>query len=99
MFALILSICMSPINPQGQVIGPETCEESVIAEHKTITLCTKNMDKQTKAIENSILAPFDWQVACEALQPRKPIKNIIYVEEWSMFTLIDVLLQLLSKAS
>lgn len=80
MFALILSICMAPINPQGQAIGPEVCEESVIAEHKTITLCTKNMDKQTKAIKNSILAPFDWQVACEALEPKKPIKNIIYVE-------------------
>lgn len=80
MFALILSICMAPINVNGQVIGPETCEESIIAEHKTITLCTKNMDKQTKAIKNSILAPFDWQVACEALQPSKPIKNIIYVK-------------------
>ena len=81
MFALILSICMAPVNVNGQVIGPETCEESVIAEHKTIALCTKNMDKQTKAIKNSILVPFDWQVACEALQPKKPIKNIIYVEE------------------
>lgn len=81
MFALILSICMAPINANGQEIGPEVCEESIIAEHKTIALCMKNMDKQTKAIKNSILAPFDWQVACEALQPKKPIKNIIYVEE------------------
>ena len=81
MFAIILSICMAPINPQGQEIGPEVCEESVIAEHKTIALCMKNMDKQTKAIKNSILVPFDWRLSCEALQPRKPIKNIIYVEE------------------
>ena len=86
MFALILSICMVPINPQGQTIGPEVvlqdvCEESVIAEHKTIALCMKNMDKQTKAIKNSILSPFDWQVSCEALEPKKPIKNIIYMEE------------------
>ena len=81
MFAIILSICMAPINANRQEIGPEVCEESIIAEHKTIDLCAKNIDKQTKAIKNSILAPFDWQVACEALQPKKPIKNIIYVEE------------------
>ena len=81
MFALILSICMAPINPQGQEIGPEVCEESNISVHKTLKQCTVNMDKQIKTIENSILAPFDWQVSCEALQPHKPIKNIIYVEE------------------
>ena len=81
MFALILAICMTPINVVGQEIGPETCEESIIAEHKTIALCMKNMDKQTKAIKNSILAPFDWHVSCEALEPKKPVKNIIYVEE------------------
>ena len=72
---------MVPINPQGQEIGPEVCEESVIAEHKTIALCMKNMDNQTKAIKNSILSPFDWQVSCEALEPKKPIKNIISVED------------------
>ena len=72
---------MAPINANGQEIGPGICEESIIAEHKTIALCMKNMDKQTKAIKNSILAPFDWQVSCEALQPHKPIKNIIYAEE------------------
>ena len=81
MFALILSVCMGPINVSGKAIGPETCEESVIAEHKTIALCMKNMNKQTKAIKNSILAPFDWQLSCEALEPKKPIKNIIYVDE------------------
>ena len=72
---------MVPINVSGKAIGPETCEESVIAEHKTIALCMKNMNKQTKAIKNSILAPFDWQLSCEALEPKKPIKNIIYVDE------------------
>ena len=97
MFALILSICMTPINVVGQDIGPETCEESIIAEHKTIALCMKNMHKQTNAIKNSILSPFDWMVSCEVLQPQKPIKNIIYMKEWNMFTLIDILLQLLSK--
>ena len=81
MFALILSICMSPINIQGQEIGPETCEESIIAEHKTIALCMKNMHKQTNVIKNSILSPFDWQLFCEALEPKKPIRNIIHVEE------------------
>ena len=74
MFALILSICMVPINPQGQEIGPEVCEESVIAEHKTIALCMKNMDKQTKAIKNSILVPFDWMVSCEVLQSSQALE-------------------------
>lgn len=74
MFALILSICMAPVNVNGQVIGPETCEESVIAEYKTIALCTKNMDKQTKAIKNSILSPFDWMVSCEVLQPSQALE-------------------------
>lgn len=81
MFALILSICMAPINANGKEIGPETCEESIIAEHKTIALCMKNMHKQANAIKNSILSPFDWQVACEKMQPQKPIKNTIYMKE------------------
>ena len=74
MFALILSICMAPINANGQEIGPGICEESIIAEHKTIALCMKNMDKQTKAIKNSILAPFDWVVSCEVLQPSQALE-------------------------
>ena len=70
---------MAPINAQGQEIGPEVvlqdvCEESIIAEHKTIALCMKNMDKQTKAIKNSILAPFDWMVSCEVLQPSQALE-------------------------
>ena len=65
---------MVPINPQGQEIGPEVCEESVIAEHKTIALCMKNMDKQTKAIKNSILVPFDWMVSCEVLQSSQALE-------------------------
>ena len=81
MFALILSICMAPINAQGHETGPEVvlhdvCEESIIAEHKTIALCMKNMHKQTNAIKNSILSPFDWQVSCEKMQPQKAIKNL-----------------------
>ena len=65
---------MAPINPQGRAIGPEVCEESIITEHKTIALCMKNMDKQTKAIKNSILAPFDWRVSCEVLQPSQALE-------------------------
>ena len=65
---------MAPINPQGRAIGPEVCEESIIAEHKTLALCAKNIDKQTKAIKNSILAPFDWRVSCEVLQPSQALE-------------------------
>ena len=74
MFALILSICMAPINAQGHETGPEVCEESIIAEHKTIALCMKNMHKQTNAIKNSILSPFDWMVSCEVLQPSQDLE-------------------------
>lgn len=65
MFALILSICMSPINAIGQEIGPEICEESHIAVHKTLKQCTMNMDKQIAATKRSVLAPFDWAYSCE----------------------------------
>lgn len=71
MFALILSICMSPINAQGSdesqtfIIGPEICEESHISVHKTLKQCTMNMDKQIVATKRSVLAPFDWAYSCE----------------------------------
>lgn len=45
MFVLILSICMAPINANGQEIGPEVCEESHIAVHKTLKQCMMNMDR------------------------------------------------------
>ena len=65
MFALILSICMSPINVAGQETGPEICEESHISVHKTLKQCVMNMDKQIAATKRSVLAPFDWQYSCE----------------------------------
>ena len=65
MFALILSICMAPINVSGKAIGPEVCEESIIAEHKTLKQCTMNMDKNIAATKRSVLAPFDWMYSCE----------------------------------
>ena len=65
MFALILSICMAPINASGQEIGPEICEESHIAVHKTLKQCIMNMDKQISATKRSVLAPFDWTYSCE----------------------------------
>lgn len=74
MFALILSICMAPIDVQGNTIGPDVCEQSVMAEHKTLKQCTNNMEKQIKAIKNSVLAPFDWMVSCEALQPSQALE-------------------------
>ena len=65
MFALILSICMAPINPQGHITGQEVCEESYISVHKTLKQCTMNMDKQIAATKRSVLAPFDWMYSCE----------------------------------
>ena len=65
MFSLILSICMAPINANGQEIGPEVCEESHIAVHKTLKQCMMNMDKQIAATKRSVLAPFDWMYSCE----------------------------------
>ena len=74
MLELILSICMAPINAQGQVIGNDVCEQSVMAEHKTLKQCTINMDKQIKAIKNSVISPFDWMVSCEVLQPSQALE-------------------------
>ena len=68
MFALILSICMAPINASGQKIGPEVCEESHISLHKTLKQCTMNMDKQIAATKRSVLAPFDWMYSCEKVK-------------------------------
>ena len=68
MFALILSICMSPINAIGQEIGPEICEESHIAVHKTLKQCTMNMDRNIAATKRSVLAPFDWMYSCEKVK-------------------------------
>lgn len=65
MFALILSICMAPVNAQGQEIGPEICEESHISVHKTLKQCTMNMDRNIAATKRSVLAPFDWMYSCE----------------------------------
>ena len=65
MFALILSICMTPINVVGQEIGPEICEESHISVHKTLKQCTMNMDRNIASIKRSVLAPFDWMYSCE----------------------------------
>lgn len=65
MFALILSICMAPTNASGQEIGPEICEESHIAVHKTLKQCIMSMDKQIAATKRSVLAPFDWAYSCE----------------------------------
>ena len=65
MFALILSICMAPINANGQEIGPEVCEESHTAQYATMQACIKGMDKNIEATKRSVLAPFDWMYSCE----------------------------------
>ena len=65
MFALILSICMAPINSQGHITGPEVCEESHIAQYTTMQACIKGMDKNIEATKRSVLAPFDWMYSCE----------------------------------
>lgn len=68
MFALILSICMAPINVNGQEIGPEICEESQIAVHKTLKHCMMNMDRNIAATKRSVLAPFDCMYSCEKVK-------------------------------
>ena len=65
MFALILSICMAPINAQGHITGQEVCEESHISVHKTLKQCTMNMDRNIASTKRSVLAPFDWMYSCE----------------------------------
>ena len=65
MFALILSICMAPVNASGQEIGPEICEESHIAVDKRLKQGTMKRDKQIAATKRSVLAPCDWMYSCE----------------------------------
>ena len=68
MFALILSICMSPVNANGQAIGQEVCEESHIAQYATMQACIKGMDKNIESTKRSVLAPFDWMYSCEKVK-------------------------------
>lgn len=65
MFALILSICMTPINAHGQPIGNEVCEQAEIAHYNTLKQCTIAMDRNIKATKRSVLAPFDWAYSCD----------------------------------
>ena len=65
MYALILSICMAPINAQGQVTGPDTCEEATILHRPTLAACIRDMDRNIEATKRSHLAPFDWAYSCE----------------------------------
>lgn len=66
MYSLILTICMLPVNAQGEAIGNDVCEEAYISQrHKTKEICVKQMEKHTKAIKNSIVDNFDWTLYCE----------------------------------
>lgn len=65
MFALILSICMAPINAQGHITGQEVCEESHISVHKTLKQCTMNMDRNIASTKRSVFNSFDWMFSCE----------------------------------
>lgn len=65
MFALILSICMAPINANGQVIEQEVCEESRISTHKTMLQCISSMDRNILATKRSVFNSFDWMFSCE----------------------------------
>lgn len=77
MFSLILSICMIPVNADGNAIGAEVCEESVVAEHRTIGACTRNMDKQIKVINRSLFANFDWMLSCENMSDAPAEEEVI----------------------
>ena len=61
MFALILSICMAPVNVNGQVV----CEESHISAHKTMLQCISSMDRNIEATKRSAFNSFDWMYSCE----------------------------------
>ena len=65
MFALILTICMAPINAQGYITGLDVCEENHVAQYATMQACIKGMDKNIEATKRSVLAPFDWMYSCE----------------------------------
>ena len=65
MFALILTICMTPINANGQEIGPEVCEESHISTHKIMLQCISSMDRNILATKRSVFNSFDWMYSCE----------------------------------
>jgi hypothetical protein len=77
MFSLILSICMITTNADGKAIGAEVCEEAVVAEHRTIGACTRNMDKQIKVINRSLFANFDWMLSCENMSDSGPEEEMI----------------------
>lgn len=65
MFALILSLCMAPINASGQEIGPEVCEEHHFKTYTTLPACIKGMDEHIEATNKGPFYPFDWQFSCE----------------------------------
>ena len=65
MFALILSICMAPVNANGQVIGKDVCEEVHISTHKTMLQCISSMDRNILATKRSVFNSFDWMYSCE----------------------------------
>ena len=68
MFALILSICMIHVNVHGQPIGNEICEQAEIAHYNTLKQCTIAMDRNIRATNRSVLAPFDWMYSCEKMK-------------------------------
>lgn len=65
MFALLLTLCMTPINAYGNPIGNEVCEQAEIAHYKTVKQCMISMDRNITATKRSVLAPFDWAYSCE----------------------------------
>lgn len=65
MFALILSVCMAPVNANGQVIGQDVCEEVHISRHKTMLQCISSMDRNIEATKRSVFHSFGWMYSCE----------------------------------
>lgn len=68
MYALILSMCMTPVNAQGQVIGLDVCEQAEVAHYKTMQKCLVSMDRNIEATKRSVFNPFDWMYSCEKLE-------------------------------
>lgn len=66
MFALILSVCMAPVNANGQeVVLQDVCEEVHISTHKTMLQCISSMDRNIEATKRSVFNSFDWMYSCE----------------------------------
>lgn len=65
MFALILTLCIAPVNAMGIPTGPDNCEDAILDRLPTMKQCVMQMDKRIAKIKRSDFYDFDWMVSCE----------------------------------